>query len=188
MKIETPQGPIEDLAAIASMPLIPGPEEVGIPGICEPTLDGVGEPEAKGRPSLEVAIENLANLTKHVAPFCGRLRAWDLRELPGDIAIRFQGSVEDLASAFVRLTDQLTSLKAMGFVAKSTPISRLRAKLQVGGRVKLTEKARPEFEQLFTPEQLDSLEVAQLRAQHAFLVCRDGTSLGAVKLSCIEPA
>ena len=37
-------------------------------------------------------------------------------------------------------------------------------------------------------ERLDDLEVAQLRAQHAFLVCRDGTSLGAVKLSYIEPA
>lgn len=160
--------------------------EAGIPGVCEPTLNGIGEPAQSTRPSLDVAIENLANLTKHVEPFVGRLRAWDTSKLTSEVALKFTGSVEDLAAAFVRLNDQLTALKAMGYVAKTTPISRLRAKLQVGSKVKLTTKAHEEFSQLFDDTVLGILEVAQLRGQHAFLKSSDGTALGAVKLSCIE--
>jgi hypothetical protein len=190
MKIETNDGPIKDLADIANIPLIPGPEEVGIPGICESTLDGIGEPEVKVRPSLDVAIENLANLTKHVAPFCGRLRSWDTRLLTGEMEVRFKGAVEDLAASFVRLTDQLTALRSVGFVAKTTPMSRMRSKLQLGSKVRIDSKnlSAGGWETMFTAEQLNSLEVERLTGKHAFLKAGDGTSIGAVKLTCIELA
>ena len=127
MKIQTQDQVISDPSKVAELPLVPAPgeastelpkmsadvAEVGIPGVCESTLDGIGEPAQSGRPSLDVAIENLANLTKHVSPFCGRLRAWDTRDLPSDLSVRFQGSVEDLAAAFVRLGDQLTAMRAV---------------------------------------------------------------------------
>jgi len=202
MKIQTQDQVISDPSKVAELPLVPAPgeastelpkmsadvAEVGIPGVCESTLDGIGEPAQSGRPSLDVAIENLANLTKHVSPFCGRLRAWDTRDLPSDLSVRFQGSVEDLAAAFVRLGDQLTAMRAMGFVAKTTPISRLRAKLQVGQQVNLTGKAFEDFSQAYSSDQLSSLHITKLLREHAVLATKDDLPLGLVKLSCIELA
>lgn len=196
MKIQTETELTSDIAKVAQLPLVPAPGEASteLPvmtdeRIAEAIADAnevVQVSDVPTRPSLDVAIENLANLTKHVEPFVGRLRAWDTSKLTPEVALKFTGSVEDLAAAFVRLNDQLTALRAMGYVAKTTPISRLRAKLQVGSKVTLTTKAYEEFSQLFDDTVLGSLEVAQLRGQHAFLKAGDGTALGAVKLSCIE--
>ena len=189
MEIETPEGIVTKSSDIPDLPIIPPPQapaEVGIPGVCEPTLDGVGEPDKDTRPSLDVALENLAHLAARVAPLCGRLRSWDIRALDAGIATRFQGSVADLEDAFVRMSDQLVAMRAMGYVAKTTPITRLRAKLSPGVPVRLTSKALVEFAGAFGQEQLDSITVARTTATHALLSCSDGTNLGLVKLSCIE--
>ena len=179
MRIETPAGPTTDLSTIASLPDVPAPGE----STETPSAPSVDVP---ARPSLDVALENLAHIADRVIPFAGRMRAWDLRALPGEMAIAFQGATDDLVNACARMNDQLMLMRAYGFVAKTTPITRLRAKLQVGQNVKLTEKARAEFAQVFSEEQLDALHVVTLRPQHAFLAAKDGTSLGLVKLSCIE--
>jgi hypothetical protein len=160
--------------------------EHGIPGVCEPTLDGIGETAKDGRPSLEVALENLTHIIERVNPFVGRLRAWDLRGLDSELSIRFQGSVEDLAASCARLNDQLVIMNAMGFVAKTTPATRLRAKLAPGCPVRLTGKALTEFSELFTPDQLASIHCLRTTPTSAFLATKDGTQLGLVKLSCIE--
>lgn len=142
--------------------------------------------DVPSRPSVEVAIDTLSHLSDRIGALLGRIKAWDLRALPDEIALRFSGAVSDVDIDVQRLGAQLVALQAMGFEAKTTPTTRLLAKLCVNSKVKLTEKAHKEFLTAFKPEQLEDLQVTHIGARHVFITSGTGTSLGLVKLSCIE--
>jgi hypothetical protein len=172
MKIETPAGKDQDLSKVADLPDVPGPDTAG------------KAPDQ--RPSVDVAIEVLGHLAERAEPLLGRLRSWDLRGLDSKMSVAFQGSVDDVQNAFRRLSDQLLALQAIGFVAKTTPTTRLRASLHVGKQVKLTTNARSELSQVYTTEQLDSLRIDKILPKHVVLSASDGTSIGMVKLAFID--
>jgi ethanolamine utilization microcompartment shell protein EutS len=85
----------------------------------------------------------------------------------------------------------LSLLLAQGFVAKTTPTTRLASKLVPGARVRLVEAKAREYAQLFSKEQLDALEVApgakSVTATHAKVIAGDGETVGCFKLCHLRP-
>ena len=134
------------------------------------------------RPSLEVETEVHVNMLPRVHAHIGRMRAWDLRKLPAAQAVQVRGSIDDLSAAFARVGDVLTMLAKDGFEAKTTPVTRIAAKLQSGAKVSLREDQRSIFSKVYNDEQLDSLSVVKVTDTHVQLMAEDGSNLGLVKL------
>jgi hypothetical protein len=184
MKIQNSRGETMTMDELANMPV---PEADGPP--VTPAEDEAMETLATApmvaRPSLEVETEVNENLMPRVLSHVGRMRAWDLRSLTPDMRLSFTGAVEDLAAAFARLQDELGKLAAFGFVAKTTPVTRLRAVLTAGTKVNLRADKRAEFSEVYPAEVLDNLTVGAVGATHALVVSGE-RELGPVKLIHLE--
>jgi hypothetical protein len=153
--------------------------------VCQPPLPHT-QP-AVPRPSLAVETDVNRNLRPRLMAHIGRMRAWDLRELPVDDAQEFTGALSTLASTFTLLERCLDKLALRGFVAKTTPVTRIAAKLYQGSRVSLREDKLAEFSTVYTQEQLEGLTVGRLTPTHAQLLTSDGESIGLVKLIHVVP-
>jgi len=137
---------------------------------------------APSRPSLEVETEVHANLKPRVLAHVSRMKAWDLRKLGLVMVTSFSGAIEDLRCAVERVELELVKLALDGFVAKTTPVTRIAAKLQRGAKVTLREDQRAIFAKVYSDEQLDSLSVVRVTDTHVQLMAEDGSNLGLVKL------
>jgi hypothetical protein len=138
------------------------------------------------RPSLDVAMDSLKLLRRHVFSFCARLKGWSLNKLAPESALRFTGAIADLEAAVEQLGMVLAQLQHENFVAKATVQSRLRALLAPGSRVKLHRKSEKEFLAFYTQDELDNLQVVRVSSSHAILKTGD-REVGLVKLSFIDP-
>ena len=134
------------------------------------------------RPSLEVETEVHDNLRPRIEAHLTRMRAWDMRKLAPAIEQQFRAALVGVDLAWVNLADALNALHGAGFVAKTTPVTRIASKLAIGTRVSMREDKRVEFLSLYSEEQLAYLEVQKVGPQHAVVIAGDGTSLGPVKL------
>ena len=100
-------------------------------------------PEKPGqRPSLEVESEVHANLWKRILAHLGRMRAWDLRKAGDMYAGEFRDAIQSLEEEWKRVTNCLDALSLIGFVAKTTPVTRIASKLTFGALVDLREDQR----------------------------------------------
>jgi hypothetical protein len=91
-------------------------------------------------------------------------------------------AVDDLSDSFGRIGQILTMLAADGFEAKTTPVTRIAAKLTHGAKVSLREDQRAIFSKVYSDEQLDSLSVVKVTDTHVQLMAEDGSNLGLVRL------
>jgi hypothetical protein len=174
VRFETPGDvPVEEL------PVLELNDEAKTPA---PTSTVPDEPVAPPRQSLEVETEVHDNLRPRIEAHLTRMRAWDMRKLEPSIEQQFRAALIGVDLAWVYLADAINALHKAGFVAKTTPVTRIAAKLEAGTRVSLREDKRAELLSLYSEEQLDSLEVQKVGPQHAVVIAGDGTSLGPVKL------
>jgi hypothetical protein len=134
------------------------------------------------RPSLEVETDVYYNLNPRIDAHLARMRAWDYRKLSDDDRIRHVTAMYDMILAWKRIGESLIHLRASGFVAKTTPFTRIAAKLQHGAKVSLREDQRAIFAKVYSDEQLDSLSVVKVTDTHVQLMAEDGSNLGLVKL------
>jgi hypothetical protein len=142
----------------------------------------VGAGSTPSRPSLEVETEVHSNLAPRIHAHIGRMRAWDLRKLPAAQATQVKGALDDLSEAYARLSLILAQLTADGFVAKTTPVTRIAAKLEKGAKVHLREDQLEVFSKVYSPEQLASLSVVRTTDTHVQLMADDGSNFGLVRI------
>ncbi|HEY5955774.1 MAG TPA: hypothetical protein VIV60_04440 [Polyangiaceae bacterium] len=160
----------------------------GFCNICQPPLPKVlEEPKPEPRPSLEVETEVNCNLKPRIMAHVGRMRAWDLRKLEAPAQASFRAAIDELSTAADKVEFELVKLKLAGFVAKTTPVTRIAAKLARGTQVDLREDQRATFSMVYTEEQLNSLSVVQATDSHVLLAAADGTNIGLVKIIHVEP-
>lgn len=112
-----------------------------------------GSPQA--RPTLDVAIETHRNLRKRVEALCGRLMAWDTKGLAADL----HGCAEVMVDNCRAMGYMLAEAQRTGFVAKTTPKSRIEARLASHQPVKLREDVRAIWKAYYSEEELDQVEV-----------------------------
>lgn len=159
--------------------------------VCQPPLPLVIEPSAPSvyvppRPSLEVETEVNRHLKPRILAHVARMKAWDLRKLSVEDRATVSCSLDALAGCFVRVEDALAMLAKAGFVAKTTPVTRIAAKLEFGTKVTLRADQRETFAQIYTDEQIDSLSVVKTTDTHVQLMASDGSNVGLVKLIHVE--
>jgi hypothetical protein len=137
---------------------------------------------AEPRPSLEVAIGSHSSITTgRLAPYITRLRSWNLRKLSPERRKQFRNVVTELELAWDNLRQELQTLAAEGFVAKTSPSTRLAATLRPGDSVALDDSQMALFAEVYSPEELDNLKVDAITDTHA-VVSGPLRSLGPVKL------
>ena len=137
---------------------------------------------AEPRQSLEVAISSHASITTgRLGPYIIRLRSWNLRKLSPERRKRFRGVVTDVELAWDNLRQELQALAAEGFVAKTSPSTRLAATLRPGDAVSLGDSQKAMFAEVYSQEELDNLKVDAVTDTHA-VVSGPLRSLGPVKL------
>ena len=140
--------------------------------------------------TLDHRIEVHNNLRPRIQQHVDTMGTWDTRKLPSAQRVQVSGALADLVAAYDRVGFILSVLREGRFVAKTTKVTRMASKLVPGARVKLVDTKRQEYTQLFTREQLDSLEVAHgqksVTATHAKVVAGDGETVGVFKLTQLE--
>ena len=159
--------------------------EIPIAKVAE--LPAVEATKPDSRPSLEVETDVHHNLLPRIEAHLGRMRAWDLRKLTTEQRAAFTGAMDDLEADWMALTAALALLCEAGFVAKTTPVTRLASKLTHGSRVSLRDDQRAIFAQLYSAEQLDSLSVVKVTDTHVQLMADDGSNVGLVKIIHVVP-
>jgi hypothetical protein len=143
---------------------------------------GASSVVAPPRPSLEVETEVHDNLRPRIDAHLGRMRAWDLRKLDIGYQSRFRDAIDRSEAAFKDIGSTLAMLSREGFVAKTTPVTRLASKLTQGARVSLRDDQLAIFAKVYTEEQLDTLFVAKVSDTHVQLMADDGSNLGLVRI------
>lgn len=142
---------------------------------------------ATARPSIDVALDSHRSISDRLLGFIARMRSWDLRKLAPEAALKFTAALGDLEVAWADVRIQLEALQSLGFVAKTTPLSRLKAVLAPGKPVRLAQEQLEVFSAMYNPQELESLVVVKVGAHHAFLRAKSsGRELGAVDLRLIE--
>jgi hypothetical protein len=175
MRIEGPNGEKpEDMPVLDFK--VPQGESPNVPSV-----------ELPPRPSLDVAIESHQRHTEHLEPFITRLRTWDTSKLLPDRRESICASISGVEKAMAVLGADLAYLRSIGFVARTTVYTRMASGLKPGDRVTLRADQNAEFRQLYSQEQLDSLEVSRVGQKAAELRSGDGSILGMVKLIHIVP-
>jgi len=132
------------------------------------------------RPSLEVETEVHAHLAPRLEAHLRRIESWDMRALPPDgTLVDVAATVGRIRSEFELLGGALKELAEVGFVAKSTALTRKRAALRPGVAVKLREDIHAKTVDLFvgSPE-LDTLTVAAVGESSVLLKTESGRELG----------
>jgi hypothetical protein len=166
-----------------------GPIEVGgkdvrsllIPGIdctnslmTEAQLDSVMEAAAresaenaakKPRSSLEVAIERHRHLTPAIEAFCSRLESWETTVHEYGLRDVLVG----LRSEWGQLGIVLELMAKDGAVPRTTPKSRMRVWLKPGAKVGLRPDIDEEYGAIYSPEELNNLEVVAVLEHKVFL-------------------
>jgi hypothetical protein len=141
--------------------------------------------EDKVRPSLDVAIETLGHLRPRIEALCLRMLGWDKREMNPELRAAFEDSVARFEANAATLATALELLRNKGFVAKTTDKTRKLAKMKPGTRVVLDASLAPDFAAVYSPEELDALEVVRTVGSKVFL--RTGTrEVGLVDVSKVE--
>lgn len=160
----------------------------GFCNVCQPPLPRVTENSAPMvvRPSLNVETEVNRNLRPRLVAHLGRMRAWDLRSLPVEDQGSFSGALLNLDVSFAQVERWLDKLASSGFVAKTTPVTRIASKLDRGTPVSLRDDKLAEFASVYTAEQLGSLSVGRITPTHVQLFTGDGESIGLVKIIHVE--
>jgi predicted amidophosphoribosyltransferase len=168
-------------------------DEKGSCRVCAPKLSiaekaraEVAATKAEARPSLEVETEVHQNLKPRMHAHVGRMRAWDLRKLPLEARNEFACALDAFALGQSRLETALSKLFAEGFVAKTTPATRLASKLEPGAHVAMRDDVRATFATVYTDEQLDSLTVVRTTDTHVLLQAGDSSNIGLVKIIHVE--
>ena len=156
------------------------------PSASEQARAEVAAAKADPRPSLDVAIETHGNLSPRIEALCARLSAWDTSKL-GDMGQRFSDSVQDLRANCLLLGEQLGILKAMGFVAKSTPRSR-RDRAIAEGRVQLNEATRMAWSKRYTEEELSQVEIVAIDGELVWIKLTKPAACIPVKRTQLVPA
>jgi hypothetical protein len=134
------------------------------------------------RPSLEVETEVHVNLLPRIEAHLARMRAWDLRKLSQETRQKLIAAMDTLANSTSEISTLLDYMRTTGFVAKTTPVTRLASKLFVGARVSLRDDQREIFAKVYSEEQLDSLSVVKVTDTHVQLMAEDGSNLGLVRI------
>ena len=138
-------------------------------------------PKVEQRPSLEVETEVHSNLIPRIEAHLARMRAWDLRKAASS-GCPLRDAIASVEHSWSELSNELALLRADGFVAKTTPVTRIAARLQRGAKVSLREDQRAIFAKVYSDEQLDSLSVVKVTDTHVQLMAEDGSNLGLVRL------
>ena len=200
MKILNSRNETIPLEEVAKMPVeqdsddilasIPAAPMCGVcapqPSIAEKARAEVAATKAESRPSLEVEMEVHQNLKPRIFAHAVRMRAWDLRKLPLDLRNEFTCAIDAFCAGQGRLEIAMAKLCAEGFEAKTTPVTRLAAKLEAGSRVALRADQRATFATCYTDEQLDSLTVVRTTDTHVLLQAGDSSNIGLVKIIHVE--
>jgi hypothetical protein len=139
------------------------------------------------RPSLEVETEVHDNLRPRIEAHLGRMRAWDLRKIRREQEQQVRAAIVGVDLAWTNLADALNMLHGEGFVAKTTPVTRMASKLTHGAKVSMRDDQRAIFAKVYTKEQLDTLFVAKVYDTHVQLMADDGSNLGLVKIIHVVP-
>jgi len=153
------------------------------------TTDDSGDQEAKdeGRPSLDVAIENQGNLEPRLDRLITRMLAWDTTDMGAENALRFRAACEDTRAAWDAMVHETALLKAQGYVARTTALGRLRAKLRPGTLVTLREDVAKDFAEAFPAEDLRDIRVVKLLATKVSLASST-RDLGLLPIGHVSPA
>lgn len=112
------------------------------------------------RPSLDVAIETHGNLVPRIEALCSRLLAWDVSKL-GEIGQAFGATVREVAQRFRDIGSQLSLLRGMGFVAKTSAKSR-RDQAIAAGTVALSDATKEAWSQHYTAEELARVSIVAI--------------------------
>jgi hypothetical protein len=139
-------------------------------------------PKPEHRPSLEVETEVHDNLAPRIEAHLARMRAWDMRKLEPVLEQQFRSAMVGVGVAWASLGTALGELMVAGFVAKTTPVTRLASKLSIGAKVSLRDDQREIFAKVYSDEQLGSLSVVKVTDTHVQLMAEDGSNLGLVKI------
>jgi hypothetical protein len=145
-------------------------------------IKAMGTVSTPPRPSLDCEMEVHDNLSQRIHAHVNRMLAWDTRKLDIERRVSFVGAASDLKAACTRVARELLALKSAGFIAKTTPATRILSKLEVGARVLLKPAQCDVFAEAYSREQLSSLRVVRVAGNHVQLEASDGTGLGLVKL------
>ena len=193
MKIKTQRGDnlsIEDVAKLPRIEADGGLNEdameilkfISVPATNENLAKAEATLPKEQRPSLEVETEVHDNLRPRIEAHLARMRAWDLRSLDPESIHAFRFILDHIQQGVEALTKRLKHLSATGFVAKTTPVTRIAAKLTRGARVDLRADKRAEYAQVYSDEQLNSLSVVKVTDTHVQLMADDGSNVGLVKV------
>jgi len=131
------------------------------------------------RPSLEVETEVHAHLAPRLEAHLRRIESWDMRALPEDMRLRLSATISAIRLGEFELASCLRAMADVGFVAKTTALTRKRAALRPGVAVKLREDIHAKTVDLFvgSPE-LDTLTVAAVGESSVLLKTESGRELG----------
>ena len=128
----------------------------------------VADPPA--RPSLDVAIETLGHLYPRIEKLCERMWAWDKRELGAELRAALEGVIAKWETATDVLMAGLLTVNAKGYVAKTTDKTRKLATMRKPGtKVKLDPALVMDYAEMYSAEELDSLEVVRTVGSKVFL-------------------
>jgi hypothetical protein len=139
-----------------------------------------------GRPSLHVALETLGHLRPRIEKLCERMWGWDKRELGTDLRAAIEGAIAKWETSTDDLVAGLLLLNAKGYVAKTTDKTRKLASMRKPGtKVRLDDSLLPAFAEVYSPEELDALEVVRTLGSKVFL--KTGSrEVGIVDVSKVE--
>ena len=131
------------------------------------------------RPSLEAETEVHAHLVPRIEAHLRRIEAWDMRKGVDGVLVDVQELAVRIGKDFELLGGALKELAEVGFVAKTTAVTRKRAALRPGVAVKLRPDVLAKNVGLFYAEdELASLTVAKVGESSVLLVTAGGREIG----------
>ena len=159
-------------------PAAPAPESASTPPARTPP-----------RPSLEVETEVHAHLAPRLEAHLRRIESWDMRALPEDMRLRLSATISAIRLGEFELASCLRAMADVGFVAKTTALTRKRAALRPGVAVKLRPDIHAKSVDLFhTAEELATLTVAKVGESSVMLITKEGREVGPLPLAHVVVA
>jgi len=141
------------------------------------------------RPSLEVETKVHTHLAPRIEAHLRRIEGWDMRAAPEDLRLRLVSTLSTMRLGVFELGSCLRALADVGFVAKSTAVTRKRAALRPGTAVKLRPDIHADTVGLFYAEdELASLTVAKVGESSVLLVTAGGREIGPLPFAHVELA
>ena len=167
----------------------PVPEDAPEPPPSEPeTIIHTPPLAAASRPSLEVETEVHAHLAPRLEAHLRRIEAWDMRKGVDGVLVDVQELAVRIGKDFELLGGVLNELTEVGFVARTTALTRKLAALRPGVAVKLRPDILAKTVDLFyTEADLEALTVMTVGENSVLLKTGSGREMGPLPFSHVVP-